>query len=102
MAVNELREVNDEQFTFMLLKLDWDSPGTRLHCARAGIALNKLYNDKIPHIRFLCASHGYKLDVLKNDPDHAVRDEAEEAGKRATYQKAKEMTDEIFRQAGCL
>jgi len=42
------------------------------------------------------------LDILVNDPDDDVKDIAKMIRKEQTYQKAKNITNDIFRQAGCL
>ncbi len=102
MSARDAREVTEEELTWLKLQLDWSDTNVRIQLAHNGVALNILVNDPRPIVRHSVAKQGYKLDILKNDLHTGVRDMAIAMEDEARFQKAKEITDDIFRQAGCL
>jgi len=99
---SKFQEITQEQLTFLQLKLNWQDYRIRRNIALSGMALNILVHDTYPSVRQAVAFQGYGLDILVNDPDDDVKDIAKMIRKEQTYQKAKNITNDIFRQAGCL
>jgi len=97
-----VREITPEELTFLKLKVDWNNPYVRGHLAASGVALNILVHDKVPFVRAQCIEHDYRLDILRDDPIMDVRARVRTFEEGRTYREAKEITDDIFRQAGCL
>jgi len=96
------RDVTPEQLTFLQLKLDWSDPDVRLHLALEGLALNILINDTSMKVRQAVAFQEYGLDILEKDPEKIIRVTVSMIRKEMIYQEAKNMTDDMFRDAGCL
>lgn len=97
-----VREVTDKELVYLKLKLDWENLNVRIALAVSGVALNILVHDRSVVVRHEVAKHGYGLDILDLDPDPTVRAMSKEMRKAVTYAKAKNIVDEMFRQAGCL
>ena len=100
--LHDFREVTPEQLTWLQLQFDWSDPGIRARLALEGIALNILIKDTNVKVRQAVAFQHYGLDILAKDSNKMVRQTVVMLIKEQTYQKAKEITDDIFRQAGCL
>lgn len=97
-----IREVTDKELVFLKLKVIWSNTNVRITLAHNGVALNVLINDPKSIVRHEVAKQGYRLDILLKDSSPEVRSMAMVCQKELSYKKAKDMTDEIFRQAGCL
>lgn len=74
-------EITEEEFTILMLKVDWGDYDVRFICAKKGIALNYLVNDERWEIRAIVAQYGYGLETLRSDPNVNVRKVAREAEK---------------------
>ena len=99
---HDFREVTPEQLTYLHLQFNWSDPEIRMRLALAGIALNILVKDTNVKVRQAVAFQHYGLDILAKDSNKMVRQTVVMLVKEQTYRKAKEITDDIFRQAGCL
>ena len=99
---HDFREVTPEQLTYLHLQFNWSDPEIRMRLALTGIALNILISDTNVKVRQAVAFQQYGLDILAEDSDKMVRQTVVMLIKEQTYQKAKELTDDMFRQAGCL